>query len=199
MWCIAELGIEVNRIDAGFTYGVVDTPAYLAMNPNGTVPTLRDGDNPPIWESGAILRYLAQVYADDGFWPKDSVKRSNVDMWAEWSKLNISSNFTNPIFWQAVRTPIERRNKADIVEKVNILEAKLLLADRQLEKSAYIAGESFTLADIQFGHVLYRYFDIAIERADGLNNLARYYSDLTKRQSYKVHVMVSYDELIDTM
>ena len=65
MWCIAELGLEHERIDAGLTYGVVDTPEYLAMNPNGMIPTIRDGDNPPLWEAGAILRYLANSNADD--------------------------------------------------------------------------------------------------------------------------------------
>ena len=60
LWAIAELGIEHERIDAGFTYGVVDTPEYLAMNPNGTVPTVRDGDGPPLWEFGAIPRPSAR-------------------------------------------------------------------------------------------------------------------------------------------
>ena len=57
MWCVGELDLPFDRIDAGFIYGGVDTPGYLAMNPNGTVPTLQDGTNPPMWETGAILRY----------------------------------------------------------------------------------------------------------------------------------------------
>lgn len=71
MWCIEELGIPYQRIDAGFTYGVTDTDEYLLMNPNGTVPTIKDDDNKPLWESGAILRYLAGRYTDDQFWPCD--------------------------------------------------------------------------------------------------------------------------------
>jgi len=53
MWCLAELDLPVERTDAGFTYGVTDTPEYLAMNPNGTVPTIQDGDNLPLWEKSA--------------------------------------------------------------------------------------------------------------------------------------------------
>ena len=79
MWCIAELGLDHERIDAGLTYGVVDTPEYLAMNPNGMIPTIRDGDNPPLWEAGAILRYLANGYAVGPFWPADPVARADVD------------------------------------------------------------------------------------------------------------------------
>ena len=105
MWCIAELKLPVERIDAGFKCGVIDTPEYLAMNPNGTVPTLRDGDRITLWESGAILRYLANNYADAPFWPVDAVRRARIDMWAEWAKVNVASKFSAPIFWQVVRTP----------------------------------------------------------------------------------------------
>jgi len=75
MWCLAELGLSVERIDAGLMYGVVNSPDYLAMNPNGTIPTLIDNDAPPLWESGAILRYLANAYATDPFWPSQLVDR----------------------------------------------------------------------------------------------------------------------------
>jgi len=199
MWCIAELELEFNRIDAGFTYGVTDTAEYLAMNPNGTVPTIRDGDSPPLWESCAILRYLANVYSNDPFWPSDPVQRSQVDMWAEWSKLSIASNFTSPVFWLAVRTPAARRDTAALAANVKALEAQLAIADKQLGKREFLAGNSFTLADVQFGHVLYRYFNIKIERTKSLKNVLRYYNDLSNRPAYKDHVMVSYDELIATM
>ena len=90
MWCVGELNLGYERSDAGFTYGLVETPEYLAMNPNGTVPTLQDGDHPPLWETGAILRYLADSYGSDDFWPADPVARAGVDKWAEWSKLNVA-------------------------------------------------------------------------------------------------------------
>ena len=75
MWCIGELHLPYERIDAGHVHGVVDTPDYLAMNPNGRVPTLVDGDSPPLWETGAILRYLANSYAPDDFWPAEATAR----------------------------------------------------------------------------------------------------------------------------
>lgn len=48
MWCIGELDIKHLRIDAGFKYGVIDSEEYIAMNPNGTVPMIRDGENAPL-------------------------------------------------------------------------------------------------------------------------------------------------------
>ncbi len=198
MWCIEELEIPCQRIDAGLTYGVTDTDEYLSMNPNGTVPTIRDGGNKPLWESAAILRYLASRYADDQFWPSDPSSRANVDQWAEWSKINVALKFTSSIFWSLVRTPVERQDPQKINNAIAEFEKILLIADHQLQSNAYIAGQHFTMADIQFAHVLYRYYDISIERAS-LNCVADYYKRISDRRAFAEHVAVPYDELIDTM
>ena len=67
LWCLAELGLEFERIDASLHHGVTNTPEYLAMNPSGQVPTLVDGSNPPLFESSAIIRYLAGRYGSAPF------------------------------------------------------------------------------------------------------------------------------------
>lgn len=194
MWCLAELGLESERHDVGHSYGGTDTEAFIAMNPNRTVPVLQDGDNPPLWETGAILRYLANAYGDDPFWPGDLIARTEVDRWAEWAKINVAIGFTVPVFWALVRTPAEKRDPAAIRRAVRAVERKLAIAEDRLDQHAYLAGDGFSLADIQFGHVLYRYFDIDIERAD-LPRLAEYYARLQDRPAYREHVMVSYDDL----
>ncbi len=194
MWCIGELNLPCERIDAGLTYGVVDTPEYRAMNPNGTVPTLQDGDNPPLWETAAILRYLANAYAPDSFWPADPVARADVDRWAEWSKINIALGFTVPVFWQVVRTPSSKRDPAVVQRGLRTLDKYLAIAEERLAQFPYLVGAHFTLADIQFGHCLFRYFDIDIERTQH-PNFQRYYEVLTERPMFREHVMVPYDEL----
>lgn len=198
LWCLAELELEWDRVDAGYIYGVVDTDEYREMNPNGTVPTLQDGRAEPLWESGAILRYLASQYADGDFWPGDQQARSHVDKWAEWSKINIAGKFTGPIFWQVVRIPEHRRDPVLIQTGLEKLTHYLNIADRQLASNTYIAGNVLTLADIQFGHCLYRYFDIDIERKT-LTNLSRYYEQLCARPHFVSSVMVDYSELIDSL
>jgi len=175
-------------------YGVNDTPDYLAMNPNGTVPTLVDGDGPPLWESGAILRYLANAYAEHPFWPSDLVERADVDRWAEWSKVSVQMAFSKPIFWKVIRTVSEQRDATQISSAVKVFESKLQIAEQKLSKDQYLAGPSFTLADIQFGHILYRYYEIDIERAP-FEHVFQYYKKLTERPHYRAHVMVSFDEL----
>ncbi len=195
MWCIAELGLEVERIDAGLMYGVTKTPEYLAMNPNATIPTLVDGDHPPLWESGSILRYLANNYGADPFWPDDALERANVDRWAEWGKVSVQMSFSHPIFWKVVRTPAAERDTEQLQSAVTAFEDKLRIADQQLKQHPWLAGEQFTLADVMFGHILFRYYDIDIQRSNQLPDLQKYYTRLTDLDNYRKHVMVNYDEL----
>ena len=97
------------------------------------------------------------------------------------------------MFWRVVRTPPSRRDPAAIAEALVKLGMYLDIADAQLSNSPFLVGEHFTLADIQFGHCLFRYFDIDIERT-GRANLRRYYDALTARPAFRNHVMVSYEE-----
>lgn len=132
MWCIGELGLDYLRFDVGHRYGGTDGEAFYQLNPNRTVPVLQDGDNPPLWETGAILRYLASRYADDAFWPGDLLARTEVDRWAEWSKQNIALGFTAPVFWRVVRTPAAERDPQAIAAAVTALEQKLAIAEARL-------------------------------------------------------------------
>ncbi|MDF1748647.1 MAG: glutathione S-transferase family protein [Alphaproteobacteria bacterium] len=192
MWCIAELGLAYERHDVGHNFGGTDTDEFFALNPNRSIPVLQDGTNPPLWETGCILRYLANQYRDEAFWPTELLARTEVDRWAEWSKINVAMGFTVPIFWRLIRAPKDQVDHGAIRVAVTALEERLAIADSRLFVQSFLVGEALTLADIQFGHVLYRYYDIDITRAN-LPNLARYYTRLTKRPAFQEHVMVSYD------
>ncbi|NDL63592.1 glutathione S-transferase family protein [Acerihabitans arboris] len=194
MWCIGELGLDYQRYNIGHKYGGNDTPAFLAMNPNATVPVLKDNDGPAIWETGAILRYIASRYGTEAFWPRDVNHRTQVDMWAEWSKINVALGFTAPIFWRVVRTAAKDRDPEAVSHAVDRLATVLNIAEKQLSIYPYLAGNDFTLADIQFGHLLYRYYDIDINRP-ALPNLKMYYHRLASRPAYQEHVVVCYEEL----
>jgi glutathione S-transferase len=195
MWCVGELGLAYVRHDAGHRFGGLDTPDFLAMNPNGVIPVVRDGDGEPLWETGAILRYLAGRYGDGGsFWPADPVQRVRVDKWAEWAKLNVSNQFTVEIFWRVVRTAPRDRDPAAIRAAIQALGQRFDIAEARLAENRYLAGAEFSLADIQFGHILFRYFDIVIDRPDR-PVLARYYRSLIERPAFREHVMVPYEEL----
>jgi glutathione S-transferase len=85
MWLIGELGLEHQHIDAGGRFGGLDTSAFLAMNPHGRVPVIQDGDT-TVWESHAILRYLAARHGAGHFWSGDPAVRADVDGWVDWSQ-----------------------------------------------------------------------------------------------------------------
>ncbi len=193
MWGIGELGLAHERLDYGHVFGGLDTPEFRAMNPNGLVPVIRDGDL-VLWESCAILRYLAARYGDGSFWPADPVARAPVDMWAEWGKTAFSSDFTGPIFWSRVRTAAKDRDVAALATALDRFEARLDVLEAQLMRHAHVAGPDFTLADIVVGHVLYRWFDIDVPRRPRPAARA-YYARLSERPAFAEHVMVPYDTL----
>ena len=87
-----------NAMTSAIDYGGLDTPEFLAMNPNGTIPVLRDDDGEPLWESSAILRYLANRYGRAPYWPDNLAARTHIDKWAEWSKINVALNFSRADF-----------------------------------------------------------------------------------------------------
>jgi len=194
MWAAAELGLEVERLDYGHVYGGTDTDAFRAMNPRGLVPVLKDGDL-VVWESAAILRYLAAEYGQAGaFWPEDARSRARVDMWAEWGKNELSQAFTVPIFWSRVRTPAAKRNEAALARAVEEFEGHLDLLAGQLEGRDFVTGLDFSVADIVIGHLLFRWFTIDVPRR-ARPVVEAYYQRLTGRAAYRDHVMVSYAPL----
>jgi glutathione S-transferase len=194
LWALDELSLDYVRHDAGFVYGVVDTPEFRAMNPNGLVPVLIDGEREPIFESAAIVRYLGAQYGAEPFWPQDPASRAQVDKWAEWAKLNFGAPFILTVFWKLVRTRADQINYETLQRSLDQVEAVLAHADAKLAKSRYIAGDEFSFADIMLGYALFRYFDIDVVRR-AMPNLRRYYDLLGKRPAYQANVIYPYDEL----
>ena len=88
MWVVGELNIPHERIDAGGKHGGLDTPAYVAMNPNKRIPTI-DDDGVIVWESGAVVRYLAARYGSGSLWPADPGERAGGDRWMDLSLIHI--------------------------------------------------------------------------------------------------------------
>ncbi|MBX2856878.1 MAG: glutathione S-transferase family protein [Rhodobacteraceae bacterium] len=192
MWLIAELGLEHERIDVGGPFGGLDQPDFLAMNPNKLIPVMQDGDL-VLWESHAILRYIAEIYGNDALWPVDAEARARIDMWIEWSSSSWIPAMTQ-LFMGIIRTPADKRDKATLERVYGAVTIAAKRADSQLATHPHIATDRMTLADIAFGTLLYRYFTLEIERPD-MPNLERYYTALTERNAYRTHVMINYDGL----
>jgi glutathione S-transferase len=187
MWIIAELGLEAERRDVGFGFGGNDTAAFLAMNPNGLVPVFQD-EAVTMFESAAILRYLAGRYGRFPLWPEDPVARAPVDMWAEWGKTTLQPSFMRPVFLPALTgAAIEDRARAALERNLDILEGRL-------GDGPWLLGADFTLADLEVGLPLYRYHTVGLARRDR-PALDAYYARRCARPAYAAHVMISDDIL----
>jgi glutathione S-transferase len=193
MWAVGELGVKYERLDVGGSFGGNNTPEYLAMNPNGLVPTFRDRDV-ILWESAAIVRYLGAAYGDEQFWPRDPLKRATVDKWAEWSKTTFQPVLLPRIFWPLVGTRPEERDEKALAAAVAAIKKPVAMIEARLGESAYLGGEAPCFADIIFGTLLYRYFTLDFDKA-AAPNLEAYYQRLTQRPAYAEHAMVPYDSL----
>lgn len=196
LWGMEELGLEYRRVDCGEVYGGLEEPAFLAMNPHGRIPVLQLEDGRALFETGAILRYLAGQHGAETFWPSDPLARAQVDMWAEWAKYEVAAAFTGPVFWRSVRTRPEARDLAAIARATAAFEAALERGLRQAG-DGFLCGAALTLADIQFGHVLYRYVHAGLAQR-AVPGIAEYYARLTARPGFRKAVMVSYAPLRNT-
>lgn len=193
MWLVSELELPHERLDVGGSFGGNRSPEFLAMNPMGRVPVIEDGDV-VLFESQAILRYLAAKHLAEAFWPSDVNARAPIDQWMEWSKVNVVPVATYKVFWQLIRTGAAERNHDLVAQGISELKTLMSIAEAQIAKHGWLAGPKMSLADISFGTTLYRYFTVPFERAD-LPHLRAYYDRLCTRPAYAEHVMVSYETL----
>lgn len=193
MWLVDELGLEHRHVEVGGQFGGLDAPEFRAMNPHGKIPVIDDG-GVVVWESHAILRYLAAKYGSGLFWQDDPVERSFSDRWMDWSQTTLQPDFLGGVFWGFYRTPEAQRDMPAIRSKLELCSRHFLLLDRQLSDRNYMLGDAFTLADIPIGTHLYRYFNIDIERPP-LPNVEAWYRRLEARPAYRQHVAIPFQEL----
>jgi glutathione S-transferase len=186
MWAIGELGIPHERIDVGGAFGKNKEPPYLAMNPNGLVPTLEE-DNFILWESNTIVRYLAAKHGAGTLEPADLRERARASQWMDWM-LTVCHPAIHGLFWGLVRTPPEKRDHKHIDESREKTTAALKILNAQLGKTDFVAGSRFTMGDIPVGLIAYRYCKLVPERT-GLDNVERWYRGLEQRPAFKEHVL----------
>lgn len=192
MWLVGELGLEHERIDVGGKFGGLDSPEFRKMNPHGRIPVLEDGDT-IVWESHAILRYLAANSGDPRFWPADAAARAKADQWIEWTQSQLQRSFMD-VFWGYYRTPEADRDPVFVKSAIDRTNKDFELLDGQMAGRGYLLGEDLTLADIPAATTLYRYYEMDISRPS-LPNIEAWYARLQDRQAYRDHVMVPFDSL----
>jgi glutathione S-transferase len=187
MWAVGELGLPHERIDVGGAFGRNNEPAYLAMNPNGLVPTLEEEDGFVLWESNSIVRYLAAKYGAGTLEPADLRARARASSWMDW-QLTVASPALTPVFWGLIRTPPEKRDAAAIEAGKVKSTAAMKILDAQLGKTAFVAGDALSMGDIPVALVAYR-FRRLVEERKGLDNLERWFAAIEQRPAFKQQVL----------
>lgn len=178
VWCCDELGLAYTRSDAGGAFGIVNTPEYRALNPNGLVPVIED-EGFVLWESNAIVRYLAAKHGDGGIWPSEAKARADVDRWMEWQSTGYTPAM-GPAFVGLVRTPAEKRDLNAIEASRAKSETFADVLDAHLGNRAFVAGATFSAADIVVGCAVHRWLGLPLARAPR-PHLERYYRALGTR------------------
>ena len=192
LWTLDELGVDYEHTNLGGPYGGLDTPEFGALNPNHKVPVL-DDDGVVIWESHAILRYLAAKYGCGTLWPEDPAERSHADRWIDWAQAQLLPAFIG-LFWGYYRTPAPDRDAAANKRLQRQCERAFDLLDTQLANRPFLAGQTFTMGDIPAGTSLYRYFEMGLD-VKRPHNVIAWYERLQQRQPFRGNIMDPFDEL----
>jgi glutathione S-transferase len=187
LWCCGELDLPYERIDAGGPFGGNREPEYLRLNPNGLVPTISDGGF-VLWESNAIVRYLAARYAMGTLCPEDLAERADADRWMDWQMGTLWASL-RPAFIGLIRTPPENRDQASIAAAIRKTAESWAMLDAHLAGRDYVTGPAFTMADMPLGATAYRWFSLDIE-GPPMPNLEAWYERLCARAPYRANVML---------
>ncbi|MEI2418380.1 glutathione S-transferase family protein [Orrella sp. JC864] len=180
VWAAQELRVPFERQDAGGKFGGLDTPEYVRMNPNKLVPVI-DDDGFILWESNAIVRYLASRHGAGELWPGDLRTRADADRWMDWQATEFAPGMRDA-FMQLIRTPQDQRDDDLIAASVARSNRHALLLEDWLYNRDYLTGKAFTVADIAVGAQAHRWLGLPIERPE-TPRLQAWYQRISQRES----------------
>ncbi len=182
LWTADELGLDYRREDWGMGFRATSEPEFTALNPNALVPVIRDGDF-VLWESNTICRYLAGSRGSDDLLPTEPARRARVEQWMDWMATDVDRVSRYP-FLALTRNMPPNPEKARLDADIAAWNRCMGILDRQLESTgAFVAGDRFTLADINVGLAMNRWLKTPIERPESAA-LAAYRERLLQRPAF---------------
>lgn len=157
LWLLDELGLPCQHEPGWAAEQSTRTPAFLALNPNGLVPVLRDGDQ-VLWESNTLCRYLARRAGRTDLLPAEPLAQAQVEQWMDWQATSLNSAWRHA-FMGLVRQHPDFQNPAQVQASVADWNQLMALLDAQLQRSAgpWVLGPQFTLADVVLGLSAHRW------------------------------------------
>jgi glutathione S-transferase len=182
LWACDELELSFERVDWGGRFRSTSDPQFRALNPVGMVPVI-DDDGQVVWESNAIVRYLAASRGRTDLLPSEPASRARVEQWMDWQ----ASDFNNS--WRVCFQALVRRNpafqnKAAVDASADLFNSMVGIIDGQLARTgACIAGAAFTVADIVIGLSLHRWQSVPMLRPE-YAHVERYLARLLERPGF---------------
>jgi glutathione S-transferase len=179
LWAADEMGLDYEHEAWGKPVRDPQVPEFLAMNPNGTVPVIID-DGFVMWESNAIMRYLAEQSGSD-LLPADARERGLVDQWLTWQATEL--NFAWSYVGRAkLRNFPPNPDPARMAESISAWTKAMQILEGQLEKGrGYVANDRFSLADIVIGLSTHRWMNVPFDHKPKLPAVERHYERMRER------------------
>jgi glutathione S-transferase len=167
--------VEYVRVD--LAKGEHKSPAYLAINPNGKIPALMDGDT-ALWESNAIMCHLAHKAKSD-LWPTDPVKQIEVLKWLSWNSEHFTRHAGTLYFNHVIKPKfgIGAPDEKAVEEAIGFARQFIAVLDRELEGRTFLLGDHLTVADFAVSVTLPQAETIKLP-LQGFKNIARWKEQL---------------------
>lgn len=182
LWALEELDVPYIRENVGGSFGGNRDPDFLAMNPMGLVPVIRDGDV-TMFESNAIVRYLAARFRPGVLRPADHKSLAMAEQWMEWQQLNFAPPVTT-IFINTVRGAPQDYNAAAVKAAEAQAADAARIADAWLARHDWFAGQDFSFGDIAMGALMWRYLGLNCVKPE-MPHLLEWLEGLEEREAFR--------------
>ena len=151
MWLMQEINLPYELISVDFRKGENRSLEYLAINPNGLIPTLID-DELVLHESMAINLYLAKKYGGE-LYPDDPTKEALANMWSFWVMSEVEYSLLTALMHTRM-LPDEQRDTDKASRNIQMLEGPFTILDNALADKPYLLGDTFSIADLNVAAVI---------------------------------------------
>jgi len=180
LWALEELGLQYEHVPTNFTTDA-KKPEYLAINPNGRIPALVDGDV-TLFESMAINLYLAKKYDTKGLYPKAAADEARAIQWSFWAMTETEQALLQ-VLMNRVFLPEPQRDEAAALAGVEKLAQPLRVLDGALAGKKYLLGDGFTIADLNVASVMAWALFVKLDMAK-TPNVGRWLGECCGRPSF---------------
>lgn len=185
LWTCAEIDLPFEREDWGTGFKSTNTPEFLAMNPNAMVPVIQDGDF-TLWESNTIIRYLVTRYGQASLYPTEARARARIDQWIDWQASDLNRSWSYAFMSLVRQSPSHQDPHALAAARADWCRHMQILERQLASTGAYVAGDTFSLADIPIGLSVNRWFETPLDHPH-LPAVNAYYERLSERPGFRLH------------